>query len=389
MARARREKKVFNPAKDFPITNAVLSFILVALIPWLFIGVCKTNERMATLAMLLASVFGAIMAAEKFAETMGGYLSGTVLAKEPFNNPLQVTADGPKSAAMIKFKAQFWQLVIHVTMASFETYVLYHMQSDEGVDMFSEPHRLNLLLEPSHPMLETLYMVQMAIWVVTGMFHVFVFEKQSDYLVMLAHHVATIGLVGLSFSYNYQRFGLLVLYVHDISDIMIDLLKLTNYLKLDFERGIPLVEPVFITNLITWVYFRMYLLPYVIVYQGVYQGYLCSCEVTNTLSGGGDLEAAMANIRSAQICFYPERNAYVDIIDQGILQAQNRGDGPPYASVMYSAMIAMGLLGLLCVMHVYWFALFMRILYGLLTSNDAHEVGAATYEGDDEETKKD
>lgn len=88
------------------------------------------------------------------------------------------------------------------------------------------------------------------------------------------------------------RFGLLVLYVHDISDIMIDLLKLTNYLKLDSERGVPLVEPVFVTNLITWVYFRMYLLPYTIVYQGAYQGFTCSYALFRSFADGGDLSVS-------------------------------------------------------------------------------------------------
>jgi len=381
----RKEKKVFNPAKDFPITNAILSFLLVALIPWLFMGVCQTKERMIFLASLLVAVFVGIMATEKFAELLGNYISGTVLAKAPFNNPLQVTPGGPRSASMVKFKAQFWQLIIHVGMGGLETYVLYQMRSTDGVDLFSEVHRANLLLEPSHPILETLYMVQMAIWVVTGMFHVFVFEKQSDYLVMLAHHVATIGLVGLSFTYNYQRFGLLVLYVHDVSDIMIDLLKLTNYLKLDIERGVPLVEPVFVTNLITWVYFRMYLLPYVIVYQGTMGGYECAQVLTGT---NGDIEAAKVLAKTQNLCYYPETDVYSDIIEQGIKAAQIRGELAPYSGVMYSAMVAIALLGLLCVMHVYWFALFMRILYGLLTEDDAHEVGAATYEGDDTEQSK-
>ena len=39
----------------------------------------------------------------------------------------------------------------------------------------------------------------------------------------------TIALLYLSYSYNYVRIGVIVLYLHDISDIIVDLLKIFNY----------------------------------------------------------------------------------------------------------------------------------------------------------------
>ena len=51
------------------------------------------------------------------------------------------------------------------------------------------------------------------------------------------HHVVTIALVWGSYSYNYVRIGTVVLYLHDLSDIMVDLLKLTNYMKLEGPKG--------------------------------------------------------------------------------------------------------------------------------------------------------
>ena len=43
----------------------------------------------------------------------------------------------------------------------------------------------------------------------------------------------TIALVGCSYYYNYIRIGVLVLYLHDVSDIFADLLKLFNYCELE------------------------------------------------------------------------------------------------------------------------------------------------------------
>ena len=39
---------------------------------------------------------------------------------------------------------------------------------------------------------------------------------------MLAHHVVTIGLIWLSYTFNFVRIGVAILFVHDSSDIMVD-----------------------------------------------------------------------------------------------------------------------------------------------------------------------
>jgi hypothetical protein len=67
----------------------------------------------------------------------------------------------------------------------------------------------------------------------TGFSHRFLEQYHKDYVVMFVHHIVTILLVAGSHSMNFHRIGILVLYVHDVSDITVDLLKLTNYLKLE------------------------------------------------------------------------------------------------------------------------------------------------------------
>lgn len=71
----------------------------------------------------------------------------------------------------------------------------------------------------------------------------------------------TIGLVGLSYQYNYVRFGVAVLLIHDASDILVDLMKLANYLKLEGRRALWATELLFAANLLSWCFFRLYLLP--------------------------------------------------------------------------------------------------------------------------------
>merc|ERR1719350_1597680 len=61
-------------------------------------------------------------------------------------------------------------------------------------------------------------------------------------------------------------FGLLILFVHDASDVMLDLMKMCNYLKLEGTHGLYLTEIAFVLNTyVCWPYFRLYYFPFVAI----------------------------------------------------------------------------------------------------------------------------
>lgn len=73
-----------------------------------------------------------------------------------------------------------------------------------------------------------------------------------------------------------MRVGLLVLYIHDITDITIDFLKLFFALKIDSERGpVPLVEVSFVSALISWMYYRLIYLPTSVIYNVAWTAKVC------------------------------------------------------------------------------------------------------------------
>lgn len=76
-----------------------------------------------------------------------------------------------------------------------------------------------------------------------------------------------------SFYYNYLRVGLLVVFIHDITDIFVDTLKLVNYLKLQDRKGLFLSEIAFLLNLGFWVYFRHYVFPFQVIKASLIGGY--------------------------------------------------------------------------------------------------------------------
>jgi hypothetical protein len=191
---------------------------------------------------------------------------------------------------------------------------------------------------------------------------------------MLSHHIATLGLIGLSFLQGYKRIGLVVLFLHDASDVPTDLLKLTNYLKLEGPASFFCVEAAFALNLATWFWYRIVLLPKNVVLP-VARLWRCHIAVTgNTFEDSGTSFLFSRPIIA---------NDGTDSVCRGILD--NSEDRPRKTEAFLATLVgaaALLLLSALVAMHIYWFCLFLRILRGILAEG-AHEAGRKEYEGDD------
>ena len=135
---------------------------------------------------------------------------------------------------MRKFKDQAWQLFVHVFFACYEVALLRDVPWwDEPSSVFVPcPHE-----QVHSDALHAFYLMQAAVWTWTGLSAKLLEERRRDYLQMLTHHMLTVALVTFSFVHNEHAFGLLVLTAHDVSDVILDLLKLVNYLKLEGGHG--------------------------------------------------------------------------------------------------------------------------------------------------------
>ena len=118
-----------------------------------------------------------------------------------------------------------------------------------------------------------------------------------------------------------------MLLLHDSSDVVGDLVKMANYMGLDEKSGLYLTEVLFVLNLGTWAWLRLWEFPRRAVYSAVVE------------FPQGDQGAAPAG----RVC--------------GVL------------------------LCVLFCMHVWWYYLFLRIAYRLLSAENAHDAGREEYEG--------
>lgn len=321
-----------------PIIDYSLGTLFLLLVSKLFYECILDHSKGVLFISCLCAVIVVIQATRKSSRVIGGAIS-----KFRTSPSLPVEARDPlrKKLTMLKFTDQAWQLFVHSTMTLFEVYLLQNKTWWEDPASTFDPCPVTFLEgEPSNQHsweLELFYMLQLAIWIWTCFSCQFLESRRKDYLQMMTHHIFTIILVLFSYLNQEHAIGLVVLVVHDGTDVLTDLLKMVNYLKLMDAHGFFITELFFMLNLCAWAYYRLYKFPLDIIYRGVWLGYGQKC--------GTEGDGVVARCYSAGTCFQ-------------------------------SACLLSGL----CVLHFYWFLLFLRILKKIV-KGDTRRAGAENYEG--------
>ncbi len=291
---------------------------------------------------------------------------------------------GKSSITLHKFEDQMWQLTIHASMTALEMYILFF--EDGGKDSFwSKPTDVYA----PHPRsqnnklsVHAMYLVQMSIWLVTCFQHRFVEERHKDYFMMYIHHLVTIALVFISYSYNYLRIGVYVLFLHDVSDIWVDLIKIFNYCQLEGAKGAFLVEIVFISNFASWAYFRMYMFAYEVIYRRVWS----AAREVGTQPGEPTLRDFARRTGGEHTRGHPKGWSLGD----GSFDVWANWRALPYCGTTCGLDFFWESFFLLCalqIMHFVWYGMFLRILRHQLTGStkNLHEAGRDVYEGESDD----
>lgn len=243
-----------------------------------------------------------------------------------------------------KAKDQAWQLVVHVSMTLFEAYIM-----GPGFEWWNQTEHAWIpwpTKQANHWTVPFFYLTQLAIWTATAVHHRFVESKKKDYVVMYIHHLSTIMLVFGSHFVMYWRIGIIVLFVHDFSDIFIDLLKLSGHFNMGGRRAFFFSEIAFVSSLVAWVYFRLYRFPAYVIYSAVYYSRVFVTPEPNWMS-------LMDHLKTD---FWAEE-----------------------IGIWWQANI---LLLTLLILHIWWFYLLCRIAYKIIVYGDTKRVEGEMYEVD-------
>lgn len=182
---------------------------------------------------------------------------------------------------MVKFSESCWKLLLYGALWSYSCHVIILSGRH---DYFRNPCRIwnvtfpDIFDTPLPTDIQTMYFLQMAFYLhsIYGTLHMDAWRKDS--IMMLFHHGITIALLYLSYCMRYHKMGSLVLFLHDVSDVFLELTKINVYMK---SRGHGyhkwsdhLATLAFIFFTLSWAWCRLYWYPLKVIHSTNWGAYL-------------------------------------------------------------------------------------------------------------------
>lgn len=99
---------------------------------------------------------------------------------------------------------------------------------------------------------------------------IFFYEVQTDFYLMVLHHSITISLVIFSYLGNFSQIGIIVFYLHDLTDIFVYITRII--INTDYNDTIKLTPCVML--LVTYIFYRIYLFSKLIYTVGYYHYFI-------------------------------------------------------------------------------------------------------------------
>jgi len=144
-----------------------------------------------------------------------------------------------------KLSTNIFKLCFYTFMTIFGYYLLY--QLDYFPTTLGGRGNMMKMFEPGYPDMyfhwkpnyfNIYYLTGLGFCLTDLIWLIFVYELQSDFVMMLLHHLCTISLIMFSFLTNYTNIGCIVLFLHDFGDIFVYITRLVintdaqSYLKI-------------------------------------------------------------------------------------------------------------------------------------------------------------
>lgn len=200
------------------------------------------------------------------ASTLIRYLFELYLCK-PIINYMKL--DDKSSRA--KFPESAWKFLIYGILWGYCCYLLIFSGK---YDFFSKPWLIweDWQLGMQVPFdIRLLYLVECGFYLHSIYATICMDTWRKDSIVMLIHHVLTMTLILVSYATRYHKVGLNVLFVHDITDILLEFTKINTYIKNRNKKYFPINE--YVANIgfgvftVAWYIFRLYWFPLKILYS--------------------------------------------------------------------------------------------------------------------------
>ncbi|OUC44253.1 endomembrane protein 70, partial [Trichinella nativa] len=121
---------------------------------------------------------------------------------------------------------------------------------------------------------DVVYLTQTAFYVHATYGTIFMEQWRKDSKVMVFHHLLAITLLSFSWAARYDQVGILVLFLHDVSDVFLECAKIFKYLKFRDNTHYSFCEFLsnasFVIFTASWFIFRLYWFPLKVLYTSFY-----------------------------------------------------------------------------------------------------------------------
>ncbi|XP_068127380.1 ceramide synthase 1 [Hyperolius riggenbachi] len=193
---------------------------------------------------------------------------------QPFSKWCQLQ---PKEAEKVPESA--WKFLFYCASWSYCSYLLFFTKHNFFHDPASTFHGWTSGADiPTE--IALLYLVQGSFYAHSTYATLYMDAWRKDSVVMIVHHVVTFTLIIFSYAFRYHNIGILVLFHHDINDILLEFSKLNVYFKT--RGGTYHSVNGIITDIgsvlfsVSWFWFRLYWFPMKVLYVTC-----CSSLVSN------------------------------------------------------------------------------------------------------------
>lgn len=311
--------------------DQIMTFGFLSLIVYTFYALSSHLSAMLEFCTIFPLVAIASKVIMKYSEKIAFWLNDNVFFYHKVNKG---AFDDKKRLS--KFKDQCWQLFLHTTSLCLEIPILMKEPWIRNLDTLWEPCPVSQIITP---LTELAYMFELAAYTFTGIAHRFFSVRKNDYYVMYGHHIATVMLISGSYVTKCFRVGIVVMFLHDISDFITDITQLLNHSHMEGSEYYYSTEILFVIMLSTWIYTRLYILPFGVIKSILLNGH-----------------KACALKHPGEPWIYPHCEGITFWVP------------------------GMVLLSILVCMHAYWISLFLKILYKVIRADGTNK--GDIYEGD-------
>ncbi|KAI3383127.1 hypothetical protein SNEBB_000402 [Seison nebaliae] len=196
------------------------------------------------------------------------------LINKHFLNPLAKSLNFNKSVDQTKFPESSWKAFIYTIFWIGECYLVLYKY-----DIFTNP--MSSFLDPVRnwrndnggtPLdLYIIYIIQSGFYFHSIYGTVYQDHWRKDSIILIIHHLITILLLTFSYGLRYMKNGVLVLFLHDVTDIFLESTKTIVYLKNRNGKSYKIYDHLsvigFVIFALAWLVFRLYWYPLKILHS--------------------------------------------------------------------------------------------------------------------------